>query len=926
MNKPEADSVANQAGSISVIILVPLEPDALLEAIASVAGQSCPGIELIVVKRGADAMQTVRESAADRFGRVLYQTLPADAGQAEAGNAGLDFATGDYLLFLGSNDRLQAGHLTSLRDALEADREAVLAYGNVSALDPAGPLSALCEEALPPWRLLTGQPFPLHAALLRKSATGRFDPQLEPCADWDFLLQLQTAGKFIHVREATAAAADGLAGPDLLNPGYQSLINKWRTRWPDAWLADTFAATREIPALQHKIAELETRLDSTSLALDHKTTALDQQAKALAHCRQNLDAIVNSRIWRLSSGLRTLGTRIKQWLSFTPASTDPASASAPAPEPSVRDYTPANSEIEAPLSPFAESMARDAAAYPAWILAHDTLSEGQRQALQASLRDMLQAPLISVLLPIDNPPADWLAESIESVRAQIYPQWELCVVGEASEDAAKACLEHYAHLDERIRVLNQTGGEQRLSRASHTALNTATGEYFALLNPGERLADTALYCVAQAILGHPEAGLIYADEDALAADGQRQAPRFKPDWNYELFLSHDYIGHLLVCGRRLAYEAGGFRTGFEGAHAYDLALRCAERLPPAQIVHIPRIIYHARPEAQPAATAAALAAVNSHLSRTCPAASAELLPGNIGHKIRFPVPSPAPLVSIVIPTRNRLNLIRPCLESLFAKTRYPRYEILVVDNGSDEPETLAYLHALEARKKIKILRDGRPFNFAALTNAGVAAVGGNYVLLLNNDIEVIAENWLDEMVSHAARPGIGAVGARLWYPDDTLQHGGILLAYECIAWHAHTGLPRPEQGYCDRGVLTQSLSAVTAACLLIRRDTYLEVGGLDEQNLAVDFNDVDFCLTLRLAGYRNIWTPFAELYHHESASRRHNLAPDQIKRAEAEKAFMQQKWEKMLHEDPAYNPNLMPKSPHFALAAKPSLAPLGRHA
>jgi len=563
----------------------------------------------------------------------------------------------------------------------------------------------------------------------------------------------------------------------------------------------------------------------------------------------------------------------------------------------------------------------DGGAYSAWIAAHDRLSASQRQSLKANVQDMRQPPLISVLLPVCSSSAGILTESIKSVLAQIYPHWELCVVGDgmSTDDAVEACLEHYAHLDERIRVTHLTTGKGQPSNAYNAALNAAAGEFVALLAPGDLLAEPALYCVAQAIQGHPGIGIIYSDEDQLDFGGRRFAPQFKPDWNYELFLGHNFIRHLAVYRRLLVREAGGFRAEFADALEYDLALRCVERLQPGQIVHIPRILYHWRIAEHPDAQLAGLAAVNDHLSRSCPGAVGEMIPDVDGYKIRLPLPEPAPLVSIIIPTRNRLNLIQPCLESIFAKTRYPHYEILVIDNGSDEAATLDYLRGLEVRQKIRILRDDRPFNFAALTNAAIAKTDAEFVLLLNNDVEVITETWIEELLGVAVRPGVGAVGARLWYPDDTLQHGGVLLGLNGIAGHAHVGLPRHETGYFGRACLMQSLSAVTAACLLIRRSIYLEVGGLDQENLAIDYNDVDFCLKVRAAGYRNVWTPFAELYHYESASRGNNLAPEHRLRAEAEAAFMQNKWGELLQHDPAYNPNLALQSPGFALASEPRL-------
>jgi GT2 family glycosyltransferase len=278
------------------------------------------------------------------------------------------------------------------------------------------------------------------------------------------------------------------------------------------------------------------------------------------------------------------------------------------------------------------------------------------------------------------------------------------------------------------------------------------------------------------------------------------------------------------------------------------------------------------------------------------------------------------LVSLIIPTRNGLVLIRQCIESILGRTDYPSYELVIVDNASDDPEILAYFESLETNQRVRVLRDDRPFNFAALNNMAVNEVQGEVIGLVNNDSHVISPDWLTEMVSIAMQPGVGAVGARLWYPDDTLQHGGVILGVRGVAGHSHKGLPRNNPGYFGRAALMQSLSAVTAACLLIRRDIYLRAGGMDANNLKIAFNDVDFCLKVKELGYRNVWTPYAELYHHESASRGLENAPEKQARFADEVRFMQQRWGDRLANDPAYNPNLTLQAENFSLAWPPRIA------
>ena len=393
------------------------------------------------------------------------------------------------------------------------------------------------------------------------------------------------------------------------------------------------------------------------------------------------------------------------------------------------------------------------------------------------------------------------------------------------------------------------------------------------------------------------------------------------------------ICHLAVLRTSIVREVGAFRPAFEGAQDYDLVLRCVERLRGDQIFHIPRILYHWRVlpgstalagSEKPYALVAGERALREHLQRTGVRGAVETLP--FGHyRIRYELPEQPPLVSVIIPTHNALALVRKCIESICANTSYRPYEILLVDNRSDDAETLAYLAQLGQLPDVRILRDDRPFNFSAINNMAVQAARGELVCLMNNDIEVISTDWLTEMVSLALQPTVGAVGARLWYPNETLQHGGVILGLGGVAGHSPKHLPRGHRGYFSRAALTQSLSAVTAACMVVRKKLYLEVDGLDQENLGIAFNDVDFCLKLLARGYTNVWTPHAELYHHESASRGYEDTPEKQSRFKKEIACMLQRWGPMLRNDPAYSPNLSLDHEDFSLAWPPRTSGLWLH-
>jgi len=565
--------------------------------------------------------------------------------------------------------------------------------------------------------------------------------------------------------------------------------------------------------------------------------------------------------------------------------------------------------------------------YSKWVRLYDTLTPKKRFNLQSAATRLPIAPLISVIMPVYNTKPYWLIKSINSVRKQIYPRWELCIADNAStKKITRLILKWYAKNDPRIKIVfrRQNG---RIPAALNSALELATGGWVAFLDHNDLLTEHALFHVAHTINLHPSAKLIYSDEDKIDGKGKRFDPHFKCDWNVDLFYSHNMICHLSVYHAELLRDLGGFRPGFEGAQDYDLALRFIERINFDQIHHIPRILYHRRTDnsdtvksadAESRAYRAGEKALNEHFHRQKINARVELLDFKAYH-VQYILPDILPLVSLIILTRNQLQILRKCVESILDKTTYTNYEIVIVDNGSDDPETLDYLKHMEYHTKIKIIRDDRPFNYSMLNNSAVKEVRGELIGLINNDIEIISPEWLSEMVGHALRPEVGAVGAKLWYPDNTLQHAGVVLGLGGVAGHVHRYLPRNHRGYFDRASLSQSFSAVTAACLVIRKTTYEEVNGFNEENLQVAFGDVDFCIRVREKGYRNIWTPFSELYHHESASRGLDDTPVKKKRFDSEVAYMKQRWGDILLRDPAYNPNLTLDSEDFSLAWPPRI-------
>jgi len=562
--------------------------------------------------------------------------------------------------------------------------------------------------------------------------------------------------------------------------------------------------------------------------------------------------------------------------------------------------------------------------YARWIRCYDQLQREDVRKIREQIAEFHYSPLISILLPVYNSNLKWLRRAISSVQQQFYPHWELCVVDDASTDRKLwPFLQRCARRDPRIRVMRRTENGH-ISAASNDALGLAKGDFVALLDHDDELAPTALYFVAVALNKNRDLQLIYSDEDKLDAQNRRSEPYFKSDWNPELFLAQNFISHLSVYRTDVVRRLGGFRIGFEGSQDYDLTLRCVEQIRPQEIEHLPWVLYHWRAgdqstassaTAKPYAQEAARRAVQEHLERT--GIGGTVVPSfDIYLQTRYALPTEHPLVSIIIPTRDQASRLKKCLDSVFDKTDYRPYEVIVLDNETYDSETLEFLAELTKHERVRVERIEGTFNYSRLNNRGVELARGSFVALLNNDVEVINDDWLSEMVSRAVQPKVGMVGARLWYPNNTIQHGGVILGAGGIAGHAHIGLRRGEPGYFARANLAQNVSAVTAACALVRREVYLQLGGFDEK-LAVTFNDIDFCLRLREAGYWIVWTPHADLIHHESTSRGFDDSTPKQVRFLAEVDYMNSKWGDMLQRDPFYNPNLSLGENLFTLAFPP---------
>ena len=545
--------------------------------------------------------------------------------------------------------------------------------------------------------------------------------------------------------------------------------------------------------------------------------------------------------------------------------------------------------------------------YQAWFERYRPTPD-QLRAMRNEAQMFRAQRMISIITPVFNTPVDWLEETVRSVTNQAYQNWELLLIDDCSDDATvRDCLSKLASRDLRIRIF-RLEKHQGISTASNRGLAEARGEWIALLDHDDLLEPDALFQFARFLQEHPDADLIYSDEDKLTEHGL-ESPLFKPDWSPDFFLSYNYIGHFTLMRRKIVEHAGGFRSELDGAQDYDLYLRIVDR--EARLRHIPRVLYHWRRtensvadniRRKPEVLEAARHAIADHLRRRGEDAHVSVEWRTHTFIVKRDLAEPR-RISIIIPTRDRIDLLSRCIDSLVAKTDYPNYEIVVIDNDSQSDEARAYFAELQHR----LLHFPGPFNYSAMNNLAVEQTESPWLLFLNNDMEVIHADWLTIMAEQIQRPEIGAVGARLLYPDNTIQHAGVVLGVDGIGTHAFRGFPADDPGVNRQLQIVRNYSAVTGACLLTRRDIFNQVGGFDEERLPVTFNDVDLCLKIRRAGYRIVYTPFARLYHHESSSRRRTWVEG------PEALVIRERWPDVLQHDPFYNPNLSRERADFSL-------------
>lgn len=538
--------------------------------------------------------------------------------------------------------------------------------------------------------------------------------------------------------------------------------------------------------------------------------------------------------------------------------------------------------------------------------------------------DMGKPYVFSIAVPVFHTPEKFLRQMIESVQEQSYPFWELCVANAAPEDeTVRRVLEEYCGRDSRIHVqdLEENKG---ISENTNAALAMAQGDFVGLLDHDDLLAPDALYEMATRLEQDGKIDVFYTDEDKVTTDlSEHFQPHLKPDFNLDLLRSNNYICHFFVVRREIAEKIGGFRPEFNGAQDYDFIFRCTEQA--GKIVHIPRILYHWRvhsastadnPVSKMYAYEAGKRAIEGNLERTGTRGVVSLRPDYGFYDVHYPVQG-EPLVSILIPNKDQKETLMHCIRSVLETSTWKNLEILIIENNSEQEETFACYRELEKDPRIRVLTyPGTTFNYSAINNFGVQQAKGDYLLFLNNDIEVITPDWIEQMLGNCQRPEVGIVGAKLYYPDNTIQHAGIIIGIGGIAGHAFLGLARAKSGYLHKASLQMDYSAVTAACMMMKAEAFRKTGGFEEK-LTVAFNDVDLCLRTVEQGWLVVYDPHVEMYHYESKSRGAEDSEEKVRRFQQEIEFMRTRWIRLLKDgDPNYNPNLTLSKWNYSLRGR----------
>ena len=903
--------------SVEISIIIPCFNDGayIQETIDSVNAQTFQNIEIIIVDDASTDKETHNTlmSLNQKNMKVIFSEK--NGGPSVARNRGIAEAQGKYILPLDADDKIAPTYLEKAKKILDEHSQTGIVYCEAEFF---GEKSGKWE--LPPYtfpEILVGNMI-FATALYRKAdwekVGGYRENMRQGNEDYDFWLSLIELGRevyqipeilfFYRIKEAsrtTRLKADAQNEIDTYVQIFQNhqklYLEHIKVFFEELRRRQTFLVEKddEIRMLHHRlqfkdkeIKEVHKKLSASNQELSRMHQKLVDLGDELTYARSVIDfrdQQIQSLL--LKNRLKRIAKKLSPFHAEETPLVPPEPTSCTHPTPVYQYHTPA-------LTPPIE---------------HD-------------LEHLAHKPLISIVMPVYNVDVMWLEKAIESIEAQWYENWELCIADDKSTKYETIdYLKSLDHPQIKVRFLENNCN---ISCATNAAIELAQGEYIALMDNDDELTPNALYEMVKAInLYDPD--FLYSDEDFVSVEGEYANPHFKPDWSPDLLLSHNYITHFTCFKRTLLDTAGYFRSEFDGAQDYDLFLRMTEKTD--KIHHIPKVLYHWRTiegstsadsEAKPEAIERGRKALEEAMQRRSIDATVEH--GNLNHyfRVRYMIKD-TPLVSIIIPFKDKPELLAMSVNSVLDRSSYENYEIIGISNNSEDPKVFELMKELEAKDpRVKFYEYNTEFNYADINNHAVNTYAkGEHVLLLNNDIEVIAPDWIEAMLEHSQREEVGCVGAKLYYPNDTIQHAGVIIGLGGYAGHSHKMYPRESAGYFNRLMAVQNVSAVTAACLMIKKRIYQEIDGMDEVKFKVAYNDVDFCLRVREAGYLNIFTPYAEMYHHESVSRGYETTPEKIARFKTEKeALFERHPDILTNGDPYYNPNLCHDKEDFSICAK----------
>ena len=909
---------------LSIIVRTKDRPELLKEAIESIVsqGELKKDTEVIVVNDGGVDVADVLKSFEGKV-TLKYIKHERNLGRSKAANTGLEAAEGVWVGLLDDDDVFVEGALERLFSRNLKGVDVVYGKVEVHGYDEKGNYRRLGELAVPfnKYKFLIANYIPTCGLFFKRELAkkvGGFDESFDVLEDWDFIFRLSKERDFLFVPETLAiyrAFSSGYIKEEIPWKELEYREKFYKKHWDSISpktltiavlehlkdhkkLSEISEVTkREKEILQKDIQKLQELLENSEkekATLENKLKELEKDLESLKGEREQLkqtlenlneekelleerlfelnrtlEEIVNSTSWKLTHPLRVLASKLSKIFSI--------------------------------------------------------FKKPEKTQLKAE--KLSYTPRISILVPVYNPKESHLRKCLDSVFNQSYGNWELCIVDDGSTlPHVRPVLEEYKEKGgDKVKVLFKDKNEH-ICVATNQALSMATGEFVALLDHDDELHPDALLEVVKLLNKHPEADMIYTDEDKIGFLGRHKEPYYKPDWSPEFILGQMYTCHLGVYRKSIVEEVGGFRKGFEGSQDHDLVLRISEITD--RIFHIPKVLYHWRAHSGSAAssTKAKKYAYDAGLKAVKEALERRGLKGNVemvipGRYLVHLFPSGEPKVDIVIPSKDLPDILKRCIESIVEKTSYKNFRITVVDNGSKEEKTFSLYEELKRNLKdrFRVLDRDEPFNFSRLVNFGIDRSSSEIILLLNNDTELIGpNNWLEEMIGYTQKEYIGCVGAVLLYPDNTIQHAGVILGIKGhpkvpgVAGHAFKYLPADHPGYFDRLKVVSNYSAVTGACMMFRKKLWEEVGGFDEE-LSVAFNDIDFCLKLLRKGYRHVVLPHVRLYHYESKSRGYEDTKEKQERFTREISIMRERWAYILDNDPYYNPNLPRDREDFGL-------------